>query len=155
MELSVLDNLPGSKIEINMFVDHVKNALEEGNSNPLGVLKAFKAIEKSFETLKPKITELALIEAKKYPGKSFELFGAEFSTKEAGIRWDYSNCNDPELTKLNKELELAQLAVKQRQEVLQTLDSPVHENVNEDTGEVYTIYPPVKKSSTVVMCSFI
>lgn len=155
MEVSILNSIPTTgKEEIALFSSKLNEDLDLGTQNPLQVLKAFKAVEKAFEMIKPKLTEFAITEAKKYPGKEFEAFGVEFSVKEAGVKWDYSGCGDLKHTALMKKKAALDKEIKEREEFLRAIKNPLENNVDEDTGEIYTIHPPVKKSTTIVQTTF-
>ncbi len=82
----------------------------------------------------------------------FSHLGATFKSMEAGHKYDYSGTNDPIWAELKKDVDRANLALKQREEFLRTLKKS--ENfVDESSGEEVTVYPPVHTSTTTISCS--
>lgn len=150
---STLSVLPENKAQIKSFSEKLISEIEEGNARPLAVLKTFKAFEKVFDTIKPKLTKACLVEAALYPKGKFEACGVSFETKEAGTKYDYTNCNDSELEVLNTQIERLTTSLKTRQEFLKALKEPIT-IVEEGTGEIIKIHPPVKTSTTVLQTNF-
>lgn len=85
-----------------------------------------------------------------------ELHGKELKTKdntkielaETGTKYDYSGCNDTEYIKLLSDLEKAKEAVKDRETFLKGVPTKGFAVTDEDTGDITTIYPPVKTSTS-------
>lgn len=147
--IQLIDKSLVSKNGVDTFKKNIIAALDSGELNPLELKAAFKAIEKVAEGIKEKLDKLSVEEASKYE-KTFSLFGTEYELCEnLGVKYDYSGCCHKEWelldweitnkTKRKKEVEEELKAMKQAKTV-----------VDEDSGEVYKIYPPVKKSTTGV-----
>lgn len=150
-----LITLPKSKVEIGAFADQVKEALTNGEVNPLEVLRFFKSMEKTYEAVKPVLDLNAVKEAEKFPARQpIEMSGVKFELAEFGTRYDYGACNDPEYDLLKSELDILTEKVKAREKFLQALKESI-ELVDEGTGEVTKISPPVKKSTTGLRTTFI
>ncbi len=79
---------------------------------------------------------------KAQPFKGFE---TEVTEKETGVEYDYTACNDPEWIRLNKAMADAKTELTAREKFLKTLTKKLVE-VNEETGEVTEIHPPIRKS---------
>ena len=85
--------------------------------------------------------------AEKYPENSFEFSGATIQKAELGTRYDFSVCNDhvhkclTEISKQNSE------QLKDREDFLKSLKGQMT-ILDEGTGEVIKIMPPLKKSTT-------
>lgn len=73
-------------MEIMQLVNQVLN----GETDALKAYIELKRIEKELEFAINQVQPLAISEADKYPGKSFEMFGAFIEKKNAPARWDYS-----------------------------------------------------------------
>ena len=151
-ELEQVQQIPSTKKEIALYASQIANALESGNVNPLDILLRFKSFEKVFEAIKPRLQELAATEASKYREKTILLLGAEFSIKESGVTYSFDNCGDTEYERRVQALESAKEAVKEREAFLKTINGHLTA-VDEVTGEIVTLYPPVRKSSTGVQVS--
>ncbi len=74
-------------------------------------------------------------------------FGTKFSLAETGTKYSFVECNCEEWNKLNKELEDLKLKIKDREEFLKKLKTPL-DVVDKTSGEVVTIYPAVKTSTS-------
>jgi hypothetical protein len=92
-----------------------------------------------------------------------ELHGKTTETKnkskielaEVGIKYDFSGCNDVEYIELLEKLEKAKQELEVRKDFLKGVPTKGIDVVNEDTGEIIKIYPPVKTSSSsfkVTLC---
>ena len=70
---------------------NLANQVVEGELNPLKVYIQLKQIESELEEAMKIVQPLAIDEADKYTGKSFQAFGAMIEKKNGASRWDYSN----------------------------------------------------------------
>ena len=144
--LSTIKLMPLSKTQIIEFAEQLKETLESGNVNPLELALYFKAIEETIKQVKDTLSPLALNEAEKY-GKSFNYNGASVSIKELGTTYDFSQCNDAQWNDYDEIIKVATELKKQRETFLKSLTDAMT-IVNDVTGEIETIYPPIKKSTT-------
>lgn len=163
-EISVIDTLAlfeTNAKERQSFIDKLLDNLDYGYADPLKVHLQIKAIEdiiKQLTSLDEKTNKNVdaakryrshLLEAANKYGKNFELFNAEFSIKETGSKYDYSQCGDHELLQWQKEYEAMKARIDERQNMLKTLPTEGIQKVDSN-GEVYTVYPPAKSSTTSV-----
>lgn len=144
--LSTIRLLPFSKQQVEVFSSQIKDSLMSGEVDPLELAVYFKSIEKTIEAVKETLSPLALAESEK-SGKSFEYKGAKIEIKELGTKYDYSKCGDTEFERLESEINALNDRKKEREAMLKNLTGSLTV-VNEDTGEMETIYPPVKRSTT-------
>ena len=140
-----------TKAERGEFVTRLVEKLESGEAEPLKVHKQVKCMEDLIKQITDNkdYRKYLLDESAKY-GKSFELHNAKFQVKEAGTKYDYSQCNDPELSILQQQLDELTEKVKNRQKFLQLAPQEGIEVLDQSSGEVYRIYPPAKQSTTTV-----
>ena len=150
---STLSILPSNKEQIKTFVALLINELEDGRANPLAVQKTFKAFEKVGEAIKSELSKLCLKELDKHPKGKYEAFGVTFETMEAGTKYDYSGCGDIKWELYKQQIEALTESLKQREVFLKALNEPF-DIVDNDTGEVYRIHPPVKSSTTTIKTTF-
>ena len=73
--------------------------------------------------------------------------GATIRTKEAGVRYDFSNC--PQWEQIKSVEEDVAMRRKKLEEFLKTLQGKVT-TLDETTGELVEYFPPIKKSTTTV-----
>lgn len=137
--ISAINLLPSTKEQVKMFSEIVINEVEAGNVNPLDLKAQLKFIEKSIEEINNGIKDLMLKEAAKH-GKSFEYKGWKIEEAETGVRYDFSG--DLLHSELSKK-------IKEHEAFLKGLKEPITV-VDEETGEIKKVYPPIKKSTTTL-----
>jgi hypothetical protein len=76
------------------------------------------------------------------------MFGAVATTSEMGVKYDYESCNDIELIILKENVERTTEMLKSREKWLRSLTKP--ENIVDGNGEIVTITPPIKRSTTTL-----
>jgi len=150
--ISTLSQLPETKQQIETFAYSLEQGLNNGQIIASDLLRFQKAMEKVFEKIKPTLIENALNEISNYE-KNAVIKGSEFSIVEAGVKYDYSNCNDLEYNKLTLQIEALKSTLKDRETFLKAIKEPM-QMIDENSGEVYTIYPPKKTSSTTLKVTF-
>ena len=150
--ISTLSQLPETKQQIETFAYSLEQGLNNGQIVASDLLRFQKAMEKVFEKIKPTLIENALNEISQYE-KNSVIKGSEFSIVEAGVKYDYSNCNDIEYNTLNTQLEAIKSTLKDRETFLKSIKEPL-QMIDKNSGEVYTIYPPKKTSSTTLKVTF-
>jgi choline kinase len=150
--ISTLSQLPETKQQIETFAYSLEQGLNNGQIVASDLLRFQKAMEKVFEKIKPTLIENALNEISQYE-KNTIIKGSEFSIVEAGVKYDYSNCNDIEYNTLNTQLEAIKSTLKDRETFLKAIKAPM-QMIDENSGEVYTICPPKKTSSTTLKVTF-
>ena len=138
-----------SKEQRKDFVQEVINGLNEGNVDPLKVHLQVKCMEDIIKQLtsSKEYKEICLTEAFKF-GKTFEHHNAKFEIKEMGVKYDYSNCNDPILKNMEGQLLILEHDIKSRQTLLKGVPAEGMNIIVED--ELITVYPPTKTSITTV-----
>lgn len=151
--LSTLRLMPFSKNQVELFSNQIKDSLTSGDVDPLELAIYFKAMEETIKQVKETMSSLALSEAQKY-GKSFEFKGAKIEVKELGTSYDYSNCGDIYLNKFSEQISELTEKRKTRETIVKALKEPMTA-VDEETGETFTMYPPIKKSTTGIAISLI
>ena len=124
--------------------------LSEGTANPVQIHYNIKCLEDLIKqiTNDKEYKSIVLFEAEKH-GKSFEFKNSKVEIKETAVKYDYSVCNDPEWNKLEAEILALKDKQKERETFLKTIRPHGIEIVDEN-GEVYTLFPPVKTSTTSV-----
>lgn len=143
--VSVINLLPSNKIEVEDFFLKVKNNVLESGSNPFQFAVQVKAFEVLIDRLRKDndIQDWIIEEALK-EGKSFEFLGNKIEVREAGVKYDYSSCEDAEWEELDAQIKELSEKKKQRESFLKVI--PLDGTVNPSSGEL--IYPPSKKSYT-------
>lgn len=142
----VMRLLPNTKTGVEIFSRQLITAVQNGEVNPLQLKALFKTMEKVAEKVDEQIKENLLTEAGKYSEKKFNAFGFEIEKTEVGTKYDYSTCGDTVYEQRKAALDDAKALLDERIEFLKSL----RENltvVDDMTGEVVTVRPPLKKST--------
>jgi hypothetical protein len=150
--ISTLSQLPETKKQIETFAYSLEQGLINGQIVASDLLRFQKAMEKVFEKIKPTLIENALQEISQYE-KNTSIKGTEFSIVEAGVKYDYSDCNDLEYNTLTIQIEALKSTLKDRETFLKAIKQPI-QMIDETSGECYTIYPPKKTSTTTLKVTF-
>lgn len=150
--ISTLSQLPETKKQIEVFASQLEQGLVNGQIVASDLLRFQKAMEKVFEKIKPTLIENALNEISQYE-KNSVIKGSEFSIVEAGVKYDFSDCNDLEYNTLSIQLEALKSTLKDRETFLKSIKEPL-QLIDETSGECYTIYPPKKTSTTTLKVTF-
>lgn len=123
------------------------NDIDEGHMHPLQVAAQFKFIEDVMTNVKEELRQRVIAEKDKYGKGDMTYYGARFDIKEAGVKYDYSHCNDTIWDDLKQQIDALNEQIKEREAFLKTLKERFT-YIDESTGEIVTIYPPQKKSTT-------
>jgi hypothetical protein len=81
-------------------------------------------------------------------GKQIETQSAKLELAETGVKYNFDNCSDPIYQKLEQQLQSVEADLKDRKEFLKTVPMSGLSIINEETGELSTIYPPSKQSTS-------
>lgn len=124
----------------------VQDVLDE-KKDALPLVIRLRELTKNLEQWTAQIDAIALQEALKYSEKSFKLQGARVEIREVGTKWYYDKTGDSVLARIVDEKSKVSDREKERQAFLKTLKDPI-QVLDEDTGELITIYPARKESKT-------
>lgn len=149
---SILSLFETSKEQRQSFALGVIDALEQGEVDPLKVHLQVKCMEDIIKLLNSNtIYKSAVLEAaEKHGQKSFEFMNSKVEIKEMGTRYEFEKCNDTEWELLDSTAKTSANNLKERETFLKTVPSKGLEIVDKVTGEMVTIYPPSKSSTTSV-----
>lgn len=143
----VMRLLPDTKTGVEIFSKQLINSVQNGEVNPLQLKAHFKIMEKVSEKVDEAIKENLLREADKYSEKKFNAYGFEIEKAEVGTKYDYATCGDPIYNQRLAIFQEAEKQLKERAEFLKALHEPLT-LVDDESGEVATVRPPLKKSTT-------
>lgn len=138
---------PNTQTSIDIFSDGIIQSVQAGEVNPLTVLIQLRAMEKASERILKEIKDNIMTEAGKYPGNEFEYAGNKLTKAEHGTKYDYTACGDPVYAQRLKIAQEASEQLKEQESFLKALKAPITV-VDEGSGEVVTISPPTKKSTS-------
>lgn len=138
------------------MVANAKNVVLSGDIDPLtayiNIQKMAKAIE---EYGKDKDIRRVTLEALELYGKKTVKRGdATLEITETGTRYDYSTTGDARIAELYELKKALDADIKEREQYLKSLPSSGVQVIDPDTGEVSTLYPPCKTSTTWIRTTF-
>ncbi len=131
-------------------------------SGDVAVLPTLTAIKKALEVCKRTIEDAEVMDAAM---RELSLYGVEerkkgvtiadatLRVKEAGVKYDYSECGSREWEQLTKEIDEATELRKEVEKHLKALPYKGVEIVDEN-GEVTLLCPPAKSSKTIIEFNF-
>jgi hypothetical protein len=147
--LGTLKLMPSNLQQVAMFSKQLVQSVMDGQTNPLELLVLLRALEKTSETVIDCIRENINSEASKFGEREIEMFGARLEKSEVGTKYDYASSGDVIWEQRDSAVKSAESLRKERETFLRALREPMTA-VNEDTGEVFTIRPPMKRSTSFV-----
>jgi hypothetical protein len=143
----VLKLFPSTSDEVNRFANRLIQSVKHEGENPLEILVQIRAMEKAFKIVTEKIQENLLTEAGKYPESKFEFMGNFIEKSEVGTSYNYEVCGDHDWEQFSVAEKTAADARKNRETFLRTIKEPLN-MYDPDSGETWTVNPPVKRSSS-------
>jgi len=129
------------------------NDIDEGHMHPLQVAAQFKFVEDVIANVKEELRQRVVAEQTKHGKEVMSYQGASFDIREAGIKYDYSQCNDTIWNNLKQQLDDLNHKMKEREAFLKTLKERFT-YIDESTGEIITLHPPQRKSTTTYAISW-
>lgn len=141
----VIRLLPDSKEQIKTFSQQLIKAVHEGEVNALQLKAMFKILEKVIEKVDEGTKENQLRAAGLYSEKQFSAYGCDIEKVEVAVKYDYSVCGDKAWEMFSVAEKTAADSRKQREVFLKSMKDPIS-ILDEETGEVITVRPPVKTS---------
>jgi len=146
----ILSLFQTTKAERSTFIADVMERIENGTADAIKVHLQLKAMEEIVKTLTTNESyKTHLIDAAEKNGKKFVAFNAEFSIKEMGQRYDFTYCGDDELLEFYTQQDKLKYLIKEREDFLKKVPVSGMQKVT-DNGEVITLFPPSKTSTTTV-----
>lgn len=113
----------------------------ESDLSPLELATKISFMEKCLDEAKKGIKEDVLEEMYKYAkAEKISSLGASLEIFEAGTKYNFENCNHPHLAELEQQVTDIKVFLKALKESMTI--------INESTGEIVTIHPPIKTSTT-------
>lgn len=151
-----ISDIPSTKSGQRELSKELARRVTDGDISPISAyvqMKSLGAVIDNF--LKDKdVKEAAIAECEKYgKGETPSFKGATMKVGETGVKYDFTVCGDPVWNTLNEQLEHLREQMSQREKYLKTLSFTKTE-IDEATGEIYTLYPPARQSTTSVIVTY-
>ena len=150
INISTNNLLFSSKEEVKELAFTIFDSVESGDEDPV---KALAVMHKIGLICKEVETNLRPLVLKQINSNKTSKFGITLSQVKTGSTFDYSGTGDKIYELLVDSLKKAQLAVKAREAFLKALDGPM-DCYDPQTGETYTIHPPINTYSESLKIDF-
>lgn len=141
--------MPSKASEVARFSKQIIESVKNGDANPLEVLVMLRSLEAVSELVRDEIGDEVLTAAEKHSEKKFEAFGALVEKTELGTKYDYGTSNDTVYERLQVDANTAKSRLDERTAFLRGLKGDMT-IIDELTGEVVTVKPPMKRSKSGV-----
>ena len=142
-----------SKQDVHNRAKVIISMVEEGDVTALDALTRMKHLSDICKESIEGIKEMALSEAIKFnKAETIKVNGAKIELSNK-VEYDYSNCNDEDLTVLESQAEQLELKIKERKAFLKVLPESFTV-ADHQTGEMKTIRPAIKLSEQIVKVTF-
>ena len=147
--------VPYTKSAQKEAADNLAKQIVDGDLDALETYTKIKAMYEALGiVLKDKAVVNAAIRECELAGPSgAELQGAKIIVAEAGVRYDFSACGDPIYDNLAAQKAAIDAQIKERETFLRGITTK-QTLVDDETGEIATVFPPAKTSSTCVKITF-
>lgn len=145
MELPRTIDYPITRAEQSRWAAELARPLVEGEVNPLEFITKLKGLQQALSIVEKDkdVRDTVLREIYKH-GKQATWSGATIATRETGVRYDYTACGDPVYNDLARQREALDKRLKEREAFLKTVPADGATLVWDETGEIYTLHPPVR-----------
>ena len=138
---------------VELAKSNANEDVEIGVKSTLSMYLFSKTLIEYLTAYNENIHEAAMSEYDEHGEKELNLHGRKITKFEAGTKYDFSNCNHPKLDALTvKEKE-----VKSESDGVKKFLKSLSEKttiIDEESGEVIELYPPIKKSKTTIKVSY-
>lgn len=159
LEIKTLALFETTKLQRMGFVSDILDKMEMGEVDPLLIhlqLKSASGIsemltdKKKFPEIADRYAKCVLSAAEKYGQKKFDFHNAVIEIKEVGTKYEWDKTGDTVLAMLEQKKLSAENALKERQEFLKGVPAKGLSIIDEETGEMVTVFPPAKSSTTSI-----
>jgi hypothetical protein len=142
--VSFLKQIANDRQTIDSFTNQLTLEVQEGSIETQWLHGALTKLIKN-------LTELKDLNAQNLDADNIykEAFGFTYMKKEAGAKYDFSNCNHPKWIELNLYQSQIKDDMKSIETTLKTIKEPIT-IVDESTGSVVQVNPPIKSSKTII-----
>jgi hypothetical protein len=152
--IGTLKLMPTTTQQIARFSKMLIEDVQSGNVNPLELLVMLRALERISETVLDAIQSNIDTAKDNYSEKNFDVLGAKVEKSEIAVRYRYETAKDIEWERRRAAVDAAMSLLNEREEFLRTLREPMTA-VDTESGEVFTISPPLKASKSGVKVRFV
>jgi hypothetical protein len=137
--------------QVKEAANHLIKGVNDGLINPLELLTKLRATEKVIKEVVEGTKDAMIDEASKFGREQIVVNGVEMKVQEAGVKYDFTKCNHPRWEELISRKADIDAELKEVEAVLKANKSSWL-YVDEETGETFEVKPPIKTSTTTIVC---
>lgn len=152
----LINKIPTTKSEQEQLASLFAQKVLDGEISAMEAVIQMKSISESISIFLKNndVRDAVIRETEKYgKGETPSYKGADVQVKETSVKYDFTGCNDSVWDKLNKEKKEVDEKIKHRESFLKLVNGSKTE-IDEETGEIYTILPPARSSTTSYSITF-
>lgn len=123
------------------------NEVAEGTRDGVDLFTLATKLSLFADTLKENVKSYVYGKTLAQKGDKYVLNGVELTPAEIGTKYDYESCKDTMWERLDADFKTAKARKEEREKFLKTIKGKVTV-VDDETGEVATIYEPVKSGQS-------
>lgn len=151
-QTTIIEQIKGQQIEltktnVQTFANQIVFEYKTGNKNPFDYLGELEFISQAIDKAKSEIRELLIDELHLYENKTKTKNGIQFKLKEAGTKYDFTSTE--KWKSMNDEIEQMKSHIKDLESHLKSIKTK-QTMVDESTGELIELFPPIKSSKTTI-----
>lgn len=144
-----------SKTQIKVIADQTASDIIDNGKDIIQIADTIAKMELFIKELKanPEYLDYLITEVSKFGKGTTTSTGTKLELAEVGVKYDFSQCNDPELLKWEEQYNQIDKEISDRKEFLKKVSIKGMTIIDEETGETVTIYPPSRSSKSSVKCT--
>jgi hypothetical protein len=150
--IGLLNLMASTSTQIDFFSDSIIQSVKQGEESALKVHVQLIAMAKASERILKEIKDNVLTEAEKYPGADFDFLGNKITKGDVYTTYDYTVCGDPVWERRKAACDADKALLDERSAFLKALKVPLT-TVDDLTGEIVMLRPPLKKSTPGIKVS--
>lgn len=146
-----------TKTQIKVIANQTANDIIEKGLDVTKIADTLAKMELFIKELKlnPEYIDTLIHEVSQYGKGMTTSTGTKLELAEVGTKYDFSQCNDNKLKQMELDYELLGEEITKRKEFLKALSPKGITELDEETGEAVTLYPPSKSSKSSVKCTIV
>lgn len=136
-----------NKSQIRDKVNSIASSVSDGYADSVEALIIAKKGQEFFKQLEDKVRPIAESEARIGKGDILRKFDAEIIERESGVKYDFSVCGDNQWAELSSQVAELSEKLKERERFLKSITKPFT-YTDEDTGDTFSINPPIRSGKS-------
>ena len=147
--------MPTGKVAKQQLEGQLRSMYLSGDFDPLDIEIKVKGVSDAIEAVRkdPEVRDAVMDALSLYNEKTIELEGAKVQKRLTPARYIFSECGDPEWSKLDAQIKALTEQRKDREGFLKSLKK-MEVIVDQDTGEAVEVQPPIKTQGETLAITF-